>query len=173
MLGHPNAILVENDYYQLSPQYLKWCDALAFDTLYSQAATAPPEKALELHLEIISFYQGEFLTGFGLSEWGNFHRNRYEVRFMQVVTLAAERLLSQKYPREAMEILHKGLKRDYFQEGLHRLAFQAYAQLGLYDQLTEYYTEIERIFEIELGGPPTTLTRNLYFELLKRQASGI
>jgi len=169
MMVHDDVIVVDNDYYQVSPQYLIWCDALAFSALYSQAATASAEKALSLYQEIIALYQDEFLAGFELSEWGNFHRNRYEIQFLQVVNLAAEQLLAQNYPHEALDVIQKGLYQDYFQEGLHRLAFQSYANLGLYDQLTEYYSEITHTFNAELGAPPTNATRNFYQQLLKHK----
>ena len=63
----PDYIIIQDDYYQVNPEYLHWCDALAFDQLYERLATTPLE-ALALQYELISLYQGEFLAGFEVEE---------------------------------------------------------------------------------------------------------
>jgi two-component SAPR family response regulator len=159
-------IIVQNDYYQVNPLYLKWCDVLAFEKLFERAAVAPGEQALILQLELINLYQGEFLAGFELGGWGNLYRTRCETRFLQVVKLATEQLLEYNEPGEALTVINKGLAQDYYQEHLHRLAFRAYDQLGLYNQLEAYYGELERMFELELGVPPEPDTEKLFQQLL-------
>ena len=97
----PDYIALQNDYYYVNPDYFEWCDALTFDKLFERAAKASPDEALALHLELVSLYDGEFLSGFELGEWGDLHRTRYEAKFLQVAKLAADQLLENGSPREA------------------------------------------------------------------------
>lgn len=165
----PDYIIIRDDYYQVNPQYLHWCDALAFDQLYERLATAPADESLALQYELISLYQGEFLTGFEVEEWGSLHRNKYEIRFLQVIKLAAEELLRKNEPREALTIIDKGLARDYFREDLHRLALKAYAQLGLYDHLAAHQTELSNTYQQEFGAPLEPETKQLFEQLLAKR----
>jgi tetratricopeptide (TPR) repeat protein len=159
-------IINQDDYYLINPDYLQWSDVLAFETLYERAAQLPSPKALALQLELIALYQGQFLEGFDLSDWGLDYRYTYEARFLEVVKLAAEQLLKEGSAREALNIINKGLAQDYFREDLHRSAFRAYAQLGLYDQLSTYYSELCRRFEQTLEIPPDSKTQQLYDDLI-------
>jgi DNA-binding SARP family transcriptional activator/tetratricopeptide (TPR) repeat protein len=165
----PDYIVVQDDYYQVNPLYFEWCDALAFDRLYVRASRFTPEEALSLQLEIIALYQGEFLAGFELEEWGSIYRARYEERFLQIVKLAAEQLLKHNESRQALIFINKGLAQDYFREELHRSAFKAYAQLGLYDQLKAHYAELCAAFEREFGVSPEPETGLLVKQLLSKK----
>jgi ATP/maltotriose-dependent transcriptional regulator MalT/DNA-binding SARP family transcriptional activator len=165
----PDYIVVQDDYYRVNPQYLHWCDALAFNQLFERLATAAPEEALALQYELISLYQGEFLAGFELGEWGSLYRSKYEVRFLQVINLAAEELLRKNEPREALTVVDKGLAQDYFREDLHRLVLRAYAQLELYDHLAAHQAELSDTYRREFGAPLEPETVQLYEQLLIRR----
>lgn len=159
-------IIRRDDYYQVNPDYLQWCDVSAFETLFNRAGRAAPEEALALQLELIDLYQGEFLAGFELGEWGAEYRARCESRFIQTVKVAGAQLLNNGLPQESLEVLHKGLALDYFQEELHRLALSAYARLGFYDHLTTHYTQLCATFKAEFGELPEQETVQLYQHLL-------
>ncbi len=161
LAGH-DYILIRDDYYLFDRNYLKWCDALTFNTLFERAATVSPGDALDLQLEIIALYQGEFLTGFELEEWGLTHRRRCESQFLQTVSLTSKQLLDLNSPRQALTIIQKGLDHDYFREDLHRSAARAYVQLGLYADLADHYHNLCRVFETELGGPPAPETQQAF-----------
>lgn len=161
----PDYIIVRDDYYQVNSQYLEWCDALAFEELFERVAAASESKALSLQLELVALYQGEFLAGFELGEWGSAYRASFEARFLQVVRLAGERLLEEGTPGEALTVINKGLAQDYFREELHCSAFKAYAQLGLYDQLTTHYSKLCETLRQELGVSADPATEKLYREL--------
>ena len=169
ILGSPGYITIRNDLYQINSDYLEWCDALAFETLFERAATAGSDEALALRLELIALYQGEFLGGFELEEWGHMYRTKFETRFLQTVKLTSEQLLADGSPQEALTIINKGLTQDYFQEDLHRYAGQAYAQLGLYNDLAAYYVHLCDTFEQELGAQPTPETQRLYAQLMDKK----
>jgi len=49
-------------------------------------------------MNLISLYQGEFLTGFEVEEWGSLHRTKYEIRFFAGNKLAAKELLRKNEP---------------------------------------------------------------------------
>lgn len=162
LFDNADIILVKDDYYHVAAEFLQWCDALAFDALYRQSVAGQ----LEAQLELVELYRGEFLAGFELGDWGETRRARYESHFLQVAHLAAEQLLANQLPRQALAVIEKGLARDYFQEDLHRCALQAYAQLGLFDSLAEHYAALTATFKAELGAPPDLRTRQLYHQLL-------
>ncbi len=165
LLDDQDIILVHDDYYQVNPDVLRWCDALAFDRLFQQVLEAPLGGSLDIQLELINLYQGEFLAGFELDEWGYTRRTRYENRFLQATNLAAEQLLKEKLPQQALAIVDKGLACNYFSEDLHRSAFKACAMLNLFDLLTERYTTLRQTFQTEFGAPPDPATVQLYNQL--------
>lgn len=169
----PDYILLQNDYYQVNPAYLDWCDVLAFESLFERAGRAAPEEALALQLELIALYQGEFLAGFELSEWGEAYRASCEARFLQTVKLAGEQLLKVGSLQESLAVATKGLAVDYFQEDLHQLILSAYAQLGLYDRLVGHYAALCAAFEEEFDAPPEPETQHLYQRLLAARQQAV
>ena len=86
-----------------------------------------------------------------------------------MLNLAAEQLLSKHEPREALTIIEKGLAQDYFREDLHRLAFRAYAQLGLYDHLAAHQAELSNTYRREFGSPLEPETEQLLEQLLTKR----
>ncbi|MBE7550699.1 MAG: tetratricopeptide repeat protein [Anaerolineales bacterium] len=167
----PDFIIRRDDYYQVNPAYLEWCDALAFENLFERVTRASPEVALPLQLELIALYRGELLAGFELGEWGDAYRAACEARFLQVVKLAGEQLLKMDAPQEALAVINKGLALDNFQEDLHRAALNAYARLGLYDHLAAHYAELCATFKEEFGAPPEPETQQLYQQLITAKQS--
>jgi two-component SAPR family response regulator len=111
-------------------------------------------------------YQGEFLAGFEVGEWGAAYRASYEARFLQVVKLTGEQLLEDGSPGEALTVIYKGLAQDYFREDLQRSAFRAYAQLALYDRLAAHYVELRETLKREFDAPPDPATEQLYRQLM-------
>jgi DNA-binding SARP family transcriptional activator len=168
ILGTTDYVIVQNDYYQVNPEYLEWCDALAFERLFDRAGKASPDEALALQLELIGLYRGEFLAGFELEEWGAAYRAACEIRFLQTVWQAGEKLIRDGAPQAALTVIHKGLACDYFREDLHRSAFKAYAQLGLYDHLAAHYARLCKTFEREFNAPPDPATQQLYQQLMAK-----
>ncbi|MBN1994676.1 MAG: tetratricopeptide repeat protein [Anaerolineae bacterium] len=166
IFGRSDYITVQNDIYRINSDYLEWCDALAFESLFQEASIAPPKEKLALQLELIDLYRGEFLASFELEEWGATYRTKYEIQFLQMINLTSEQLLEARDPRHALTVINKGLARDNFREDLHCNALRAYAQLGLYDDLKDYYREINKFFKEELGEPPAPETQQLYKQLL-------
>lgn len=166
-------IICQDDYYRINNAYLQWCDVLAFERLHERASRVKPEEALALQLELIALYQGEFLAGFELSEWGETYRTACEDRFFQAVKLAGEQLLKTGSPQETLAVVNKGLVLDYFREDLHRIALMAYAQLGLHDHLEAHYTQLCTIFEEEFDAPPEPETRQLYERLLAARQTAL
>lgn len=166
ILGAPDYIIVKDDYYQVNPKYLDWCDAIAFETLLERIPQAPVDEALTLQKELISLYRGDFLAGFELSEWGRQYQTWFETNFLRVVKLASEQLLEQNSPQEALTIINKGLTCDYFREDLHRAAFRAYIQLGLHDHLQAHYANLRTVLQEEFNAPPDPVTVKLYEQVM-------
>lgn len=167
VFGTYDYVIVQDDYYQVNPQYLEWCDAVVFEKLYERATRLRPQEALPLWLEIVHLYAGEFLAGFEVGTWGLTYRAQYEARFLQCVNLAGEQLIKQGAAQAALGVISKGLTEDYFSEDLHHSAMTAYAQLGLYDRVGAHYAEMCRRFEEELGVPPDDATRQAYLRVLE------
>ena len=162
-------ILVQNDYYRINPLYFEWCDALAFDALFERISAVSPEEVLDLQLEFIELYPGEFLAGFDLGDWGTLYRSRCETRFLSVVKMAGNQLLKMGSLWKAVTVFNKGLQYDNFQEDLHYRILQAYAQLGLYGELTAHYNKLCVTFEQEMGEPPQPEIHQLYQQLKARR----
>jgi two-component SAPR family response regulator len=169
----PDFIIRRDDYYQVNPAYLEWCDVLAFESLFERATRVNPEAALPLQLELVALYRGELLAGFELGEWGDAYRATCEARFLQAVKLAGEQLLKTGASQEALAVINKGLALDNFQEDLHRVALNAYAHLGLYDHLAAHYAELCATFEEEFGAPPEPETQQLYQRLIAARQNAL
>lgn len=159
-------IVVRDDYYQINPDYLQWCDALAFERLFERAGKVAPGEALALQFELIELYQGQFLSGFEVTEWGATRQALYEAKFLHAVELTGDQLLKLDRPEEALTIINKGLSINYFHETLHRLAFRAYTQLNLYDHLATHYDMLCKVFEQEFAALPDEVTVQLYEQLI-------
>lgn len=166
VLGFSDYIIVKDDYYQVNPKYLDWCDATAFEKLLERISQSPADEALILQKELISLYRGDFLAGFELGEWGMRLRIWFENNYLRIVKLTSDQLLSQNLPQEALTIINKGLACDYFREDLHRAAFKAYLQLGLHDHLQAHYANLRTLLQEELNAPPDPVTVRLYEQVV-------
>jgi DNA-binding SARP family transcriptional activator len=169
LLADHDYVVMQDDYYRINRDHLEWCDVLAFDTLFERAATAPSAEALPLQLEIIAMYQGEFLAGFELEEWGLATRNRYEEHFLQMVILTSDQLLQTGDARQALNVLQKGLARDYFREDFHRRVAAAYVQLELYTNLANHYDKLCQTFKEEFGVLPMPETQQTFEPFLTKK----
>lgn len=162
-------IVVEDDYYQINPDYLEWCDVLAFEALYKRIVTLSPPEAFPLQLELINLYQGEFLAGFDPEQWGKSYRAFYENRFLHVVKLTSEYLLTQKLPELALDVLFKGLSQDIFREELHEDVLKAYGQLGLYSEIRLHYQNLSETLKQEFDSSPNSAIEALYHRLIQEE----
>ncbi len=163
-------IIVKDGYYHINPAYDRWCDALVFENLYNRISHLPPEQALPLQLELIDLYQGEFLAGFDLGQWGIAYRTRYERQFLEVIEATSQQLLTDHEARQALKLLFRGLRHDYFREELHQLVLRAYAELNSFSELRTHYETICRDFERDLGYAPSSELTKLYQQLIAGEA---
>ena len=74
-------------------------------------------------------------------------------------------LLQANEAHQALVIVHQGLARDYYREDLHRVVLQAYAQLGLYEDVMRHYFHLRQVLQEELGAPPQQRTTRLFQNL--------
>jgi two-component SAPR family response regulator len=130
----------------------------------------PEEEALPLYIELIALYQGPFLAGFNVGEWGNEYRNWCEISFLEIVKLVGRQLLKRGQPNKALPIIKQGLSQDNFREDLHRLMLEVYDELGRYDLLNQHYYELGKIFEQE-NLPIEPETERVYRELVRRAST--
>jgi two-component SAPR family response regulator len=158
----PDYVVVRDGYYRVNPEYLDWCDALAFDDLYRRVANAPVEKRLDLQLELLALNRGEFLARIELGEWGMARRRSYERQFLETVSLAGQQLLKAGEAHQTLAIVHEGLARNFFREDLHRLVLQAYAELGLHEDVKRHYFHLRDMLQQELGISPDRRTTHLF-----------
>lgn len=160
-------VMMRDDYYLVNPEYLTWCDALVFEKLFERIMRNDTGETLALQRELIALYQGQFLAGFEVGDWGMAYQTTYETKFLQVVKLAGEQLLKLGCAEEALVVAEKGLGQNYFREDLHHVIFKAYAQLGLWSDLTAHYQKMCQIFDEELEASPEIETHQLYQKLKK------
>ena len=165
----PDYVVRRDDYYRVNPEYLAWCDVLAFDALFDRIAKTPPDEALDLQIELIDLYQGEFLAGFELGDWGGTYRAAYETKYLQSIELASVQLLAIGDPQEAIRIIDRGLSQDPFREELHQNKLRALQRLGLYDDLNTYYYETCELFNREFGTSPDPVTEQLFEDLMQHR----
>jgi tetratricopeptide (TPR) repeat protein len=165
--GLRHYVVLKNDYYILTRDHYTWCDILVFERLYERILTLPSAEALSLQLELIDLYQGDFLAGFDLKEWGINHQNNYEMIFMRTVRQASGTLVEQGLYWKALAVLEKGINQDYLCEELHCTILKIYAKQGLSLDMHEHYTQVCEIFKREMNNPPSQV-QQLYHQLQKQ-----
>jgi hypothetical protein len=118
LLEDPRYIQYETGRYRLNSAYPAWSDGPVFDHLVQQLPHPPSAENLPRYLDVLHLYQGKFLVGFPLTEWGLQRRRRYEDRFLQISHVTACHLLREGCLWEALSIIERGLEQNCYREGL-------------------------------------------------------
>ena len=94
------------------------------------------------------------------------HRDSYRSQFITAMSRAAELLLHEDDPCEALLYARRGLSVDPLREDLYQLALRCHILAGQRSAAIEMFLQCRSTLGEELGLDPSTDTMRLYQEIL-------
>ncbi len=155
-----------------------WVDVHAFTAAVKQMRLwrDPAEAHLELlevGVEGVSLYRGEFLKGFALphhsefESWVLLEREQLEQAYVDALALLAQAYALRGDFSRAIAFARQGVEIEPIREDLHRLLMQMYERTGQRTAALQQYERCVIILEKELGVDPLPETRELYQFILR------
>jgi len=150
-------------------------DAEEFEKLYTRATGAGAEiedrTRLQLLLQAIDLYKGDFLPSAGYEMWAVPLTNYYKAIYLKCVHLALEILLQEGEGLQAEMIGEKALLIDPFDEKIHEYRLQALMKQSKYAAALEEYKKLAVFLYDELGVDPPQSLRAVYHDI-QQQITG-
>ena len=137
-------------------------DVEEFDRLYTAAGKETEESRLELLLQALDLYQGDFLPKLSMESWAMPISAYYHQRYLEGALQALSMLCEKNQWQKVLELTGKALKIEPYSEELYQ--YQMRAQIALNDRsgaVTAYETMSELLFET-FGVMPSEDSRKLY-----------
>lgn len=137
-------------------------DVEEFDRLYTAAGKETEESRLELLLQALDLYQGDFLPKLSMESWAMPISAYYHQRYLEGALQALSMLCEKNQWQKVLELTGKALKIEPYSEELYQ--YQMRAQIALNDRsgaVTAYETMSELLFET-FGVMPSEESRKLY-----------
>ncbi|MEM7028298.1 MAG: BTAD domain-containing putative transcriptional regulator [Chloroflexota bacterium] len=120
--------------------------------------------------------QGQLLEGFFFDESADFETWLHSVRqtwwgkILQSATNLIQLYLQKNQPARALNLAQHLLSLEGSQEAIHRLAMQAFIELGHYDEALAQFERCQQVLSRELGVSPDAKTVTLYQQIHQRKA---
>ncbi|RIK37337.1 MAG: hypothetical protein DCC55_24645, partial [Chloroflexi bacterium] len=133
---------------------------------------AQAEKTL---LDAVTLYQGDFLTGFTLSDcptfddWQFFESESLRREYAGALARLVQSLSAQGHYETAINYARRWLAIDPLEEPVHRELMRVYAWAGQQATALRQYEECARILDGELGAAPDEATQALYDAIRTRR----
>ncbi|HET8569381.1 MAG TPA: BTAD domain-containing putative transcriptional regulator [Candidatus Limnocylindria bacterium] len=130
-----------------------------------EAKAAGDAKAhLQLLREAVSLHRGTLLADL-TGAWIDELRERVEAAFLSVARELAWAELETGEPQATIDLCHRILEKDPYDEGGHRLLLRAYHRAGATDLAIRHYQSLERRLRRDLDTEPEPATRELFLAL--------
>ncbi len=142
-----------------------WLDADEFTAIANEAhplITGDPDRAIDIYMNAISLYKGQYLPELSFSEWLEPLRASYHETYLNYVLILVEMLKAKRDFPQIIKVCEQALSVDYFEERIHIKLIEA---LLAEDQLTRaraHYSEATSAFYREMGIKPSEHMQNLY-----------
>jgi|SRR5215217_2000079 len=168
-LAPTDCILLEQDYYRLSPNICVTSDKDEFDAHYKRGRQLEraewASEAIAEYDEAVALYKGEFLSEDLYEEWTLIERQRLDSVYIDILErIAAYHKVNCNY-RECIETYYKILAKEPCHESSHRFLMDCYAQLGLRAQASRQFKLCERILRRRYGVAPSLDIKTLHEQL--------
>ena len=139
-------------------------DVEEFDRLYTAASLQTGDSRLDLLLQALELYGGDFLPKLSMENWAMPISAYYHQRYLEAAIESLNMLCTQNRWQQAQEICARALKIEPYSEELHQ--YQMRCQIALGDRagaVTTYEAMSELLFET-FGVMPSDESRKLYRE---------
>ena len=156
LLGHPDAILLEDGLVSLNPR-LCWVDAFAFERLGDAQPGTDPAAVAALEL-----YRGNLLPGDIDEPWSASLRERLKARFIRQVRAMAERYEKAGDVRAALDLYARGLETDDLTEAFYHGLMRCHLAIGCVADAAAAYLRMRQLFAAMLGIKPSAESERLH-----------
>ena len=142
-------------------------DVEEFDRLYADAALKTGDERLDLLLQAIKLYKGDFLPKLSMESWVMPISAYYHQRYLEAATQSLAMLCEKSQWQQALDIALQALKIEPYSEDLYQ--YQMRCQIALNDRagaVAAYETMSELLFDT-FGVMPSDESRKLYRDASK------
>ena len=171
---YETTLLYTNGYYKWNNQIELILDADRFEILIQEGDASndsQPELALELYLQAIDLYLGDYLPECADQHWVFPIRNQYRRLFIKAVYSATKILKAQNNYDTIIKICQKAIKMDIYEETFHLNLMDALLAIGEQRQAFDHYGYINEFYDREMGIKPSDEMKTIYKKLLQTQQS--
>ncbi|MBN1963464.1 MAG: tetratricopeptide repeat protein, partial [Anaerolineae bacterium] len=162
-----NVLVFHDDHYQINPDLVLWCDALAFEQLVRQARPLSPRDARteDLWRKAVELYHGDFLPSLD-DDWAFYRRTTLQEYYLEALVGLGECARARGDFRAAVGLFKRGLHVDPYREDIYRAIFSCYSALGERHQVLTHLQKLEGVLRDELAITPSPETVALARTLL-------
>jgi len=143
-----------------------------FVTLHIPPGSWVDFEAFETHIknktwqEALALYQGELFPNDRYAHWAVWPRERLAHLYLQALLETAQQHMEAEHPQEALELCHRILELNPWQESAVLIGMWAYVALGQRAVALRLYRDLERALQEELGITPQPTLQRFYQSLL-------
>jgi DNA-binding SARP family transcriptional activator len=145
-----------------------WLDIDEFEsscTVAHRLGGSNREMAIELYLDALNFYQGDFLTEDPDLEWAIIPREHYRRLFIDSTLEISAWLVENHEYTKASALLRRAIKIDPYVEGMQILLMKTMLGMGELKAAAEHYSYCSSFLYKELGVKPSAEWKSLYKQL--------
>ena len=165
--GH-DLIVRRNGAYAWTDEIATEVDISAFESLYQQAADKMDDAArLELLLDALSLYQGDFLSKLSSKAWVIPISAYYHNLYIEIVLQALPLLEQRELFRQAADLCREALQVSPYNENLYQHLMQALLEQGDQKGAVAAFEEMRETLLTSLGVLPSEESLALYREAVK------
>ena len=171
IIGYKDAVIHTESRLSLDTRYI-WADNWAFERLINHAEDAEKEgnndKACEIRIKAISYYNGSFLGKDAEQGWALSMREHLRVKFIRQVELIGTYWEGAGNWDKALECYQKALGIDNISEVFYQRLMRIYQHLGRNSDAILAYQRCCKELSSRMGVPPSPATEEIYNSIQKR-----
>lgn len=154
-LGSKDAILFDDDHYQIHPSIDIWYDVREFETYTLQADSGNLSEAgrIEVLRQALKLYKRNFLEDIYMA-WADERRDELQEGYIYVLNLLAERERETKQFEEARKLYERIIEVDPYQDQVHLAIMQCLVESGSTSAAKAHYKGYEALLRKELNAEP-------------------
>ncbi|KUG02389.1 transcriptional regulator [hydrocarbon metagenome] len=131
-----------------------WLDAVRFEQLCvaaRQASSNDPSQSINLYLEAIDVYKGDYLPELAYTEWTIPLRNYYHRLYVNAVQEVISLLVKSDNHEKVIGICEKAIQVEFYKEEIHAAYLCALIKDGNIAQARSHYEYASSVFHKEMG----------------------
>lgn len=163
-----NYLIYSKDSCAFNPDTLFWLDAAEFENICRKVMRVGEnsrKRGLELFIQALELYRGDFLSGDRLAEWTAPLRARYREMLLDTAREVLQWDVVMQESPKAARILKKALEIDPYDQQFQVLLMKTLINLKDYKAAVKHYTFCTHLFYQKRGIEPAPELRQLYKEV--------